>query len=360
MPDMAQNQSLGCTAQRGKHMLSMSREPGVLSNLFVYTIHIVRYEVSALALGGICSSATAHVLPVRAPLPPPPPPLGYSPPPPKGGSGKPSANLPVSHQSTCQGSTYINRGLVAFGTVASNTREEYGDTLGGFGSAIAADPLSFCAAANGSVSGTLFTASDCGWNTEGSIDYQTRIHRNTLTFTPTFARVGNGTENLQLDYLKSTLISKGDRLATGLDADYMITASSGFPDLPAGKRANGELSPAIDLEGMVWLRDGSFYISEEYGPHIYHIGKDGQILQAIRPPISFIPFTDGEQAFTSGNPPVGSETDDSDDPDRDVPTTMALRDSLCLRWVARAALRVLGTDTSCRTSASSLSRSKRR
>lgn len=270
--------------------------------------------VSALALGGICSSATAHVLPVRAPpVPPasPPPP----PPPPAGGPGKPSASLPVSHQSTCQGTTYINRGLVAFGTVASNARDEFGDTLGGFGSAIAADPSSFHATANGSISGTLFTAGDRGWNTEGSIDYQTRIHRNTLTFTPTFGRVSNGTENLQLDYLRTTLISKGNVPATGLDADYVIKASGGFPDLPAGKRANGQLSPAIDLEGMRWLRDGSFYISDEYGPYVYHISKDGQILQAIRPPISYIPFTDGVENFTSGNPPVGSNLEGADDPD---------------------------------------------
>lgn len=272
--------------------------------------------MSALAISGICSSAAAHVLPARAPPPPPPPGYNQPPPsPPADGPGKPGAALPVSHRSTCSGQAYINRGLVAFGTVASNARDQYGDTLGGFGSAISADPSSFRATSNGSISGTLFTAGDRGWNTEGSIDYQTRIHRNTLRFTPTFGQVGNGTQNLHLEYLKSTLISKGNVPATGLDADYVIAASGGFPDLPAGKRANDQLSPAIDLEGMVWLRDGSFYISEEYGPYIYHIGKDGQILQAIRPPISFIPFTDGEESFTSGNPPVGSDIEEADDPD---------------------------------------------
>ena len=36
---------------------------------------------------------------------------------------------------------------------------------------------------------------------------------------------------------------------------------------------------------------------------------------AIRPPQSLVPYTDGELAFTSGNPPVGSGLDEADDPD---------------------------------------------
>lgn len=36
---------------------------------------------------------------------------------------------------------------------------------------------------------------------------------------------------------------------------------------------------------------------------------------AIRPSQSLVPYTDGELAFTSGNPPVGSGLDEADDPD---------------------------------------------
>lgn len=223
--------------------------------------------------------------------------------------------LPVSSESTCSGITYVNRGLVAYGTVASDARDKFGDTLGGFGSAAAPDVSSFHLQSNGSISGTLYAVPDRGWNTEGSINYQARVQQFQLTFKPTFGSIANGSENLDLQYENSTLFFKGDIPTTGLDADVSIPPSNGFPILPAAVMPNNVTSPALDQEGLVRLRDGSYWISDEYGPYIYHFSKAGQMLEAIEPPASFLPYTNGMLNFTSGNPPVGSNDVAAGDPD---------------------------------------------
>lgn len=232
-----------------------------------------------------------------------------------GASGSvPCKPLPVSSEATCDGTKYINRGLVAYGTVASDARDKVGDTLGGFGSGIAPDVSSFGVKKDGSVSGTLYAVPDRGWNTQGSIDFQARIQKFQLEFKPTFKTVANGTSNLDLKLKDTTLLYKGKTATTGLEASSIITAKGKYPDLPAAERSNGELAPTLDQEGLVRLRDGSFWISDEYGPYIYHFSEKGQMNVAIAPPASFIPYTDGIKSFESGNPPVGSDEDAADDP----------------------------------------------
>jgi hypothetical protein len=50
-----------------------------------------------------------------------------------------------------------------------------------------------------------------------------------------------------------------------LDADFIIPASGTFPDLPAGKAQDGTLKLAMDCEGLILNKDGSYWISDEYG-----------------------------------------------------------------------------------------------
>lgn len=217
--------------------------------------------------------------------PPPPPPPGNGP-----GDG---SNLPVLFQTTCQGTKYINRGLVAYGTVASDARDKVGDTLGGFGSAISPDIRSFKTQKDGTISGDLYATPDRGPNTDGTVDYQGRVQKFQLTFKPTFDSLANGTENLNLTLQDTTLLTRNGQPTTGLDAGAVIPASGRFPDLPAAVRPNGNTALTLDLEGLVRLRDGSYYVSDEYGPYVYYFNKAGALQSAIRPPISFIPYTDG-------------------------------------------------------------------
>ncbi|WP_247233185.1 esterase-like activity of phytase family protein [Telluribacter sp. SYSU D00476] len=69
---------------------------------------------------------------------------------------------------------------------------------------------------------------------------------------------------------------------------------SGRPN-PAGKGATGEiaydlkdqvLAPdeyGLDSEGLVAMKDGTFWVSDEYGPHIVHLKADGTQIERLSP-----------------------------------------------------------------------------
>lgn len=79
---------------------------------------------------------------------------------------------------------------------------------------------------------------------------------------------------------------------TGLDADGSGHISyPGFPDLPGATYlgdgwGNGETlqtGVSIDAEGLALGKDGSFWISDEYGPYVYRFNSAGKMVTAIRP-----------------------------------------------------------------------------
>jgi hypothetical protein len=79
-------------------------------------------------------------------------------------SGIASPCNPTSIATTkCAGKTYVYEQLAGFGRVPSNARDKFGDTLGGFGSAIAIDPKSWTVHSDGSFTGTLWGVPDRGW-----------------------------------------------------------------------------------------------------------------------------------------------------------------------------------------------------
>ncbi|MCB1187016.1 esterase-like activity of phytase family protein [bacterium] len=72
------------------------------------------------------------------------------------------------------------------------------------------------------------------------------------------------------------------------------TLITGLPN-PAGMGSTGEVAEdlsgqalgtdpyGIDSEGLVALADGTFWVSDEYGPHIVHFAADGRELERINP-----------------------------------------------------------------------------
>lgn len=76
------------------------------------------------------------------------------------------------------------------------------------------------------------------------------------------------------------------------DADG--TPLSGLPNAP-GEGGTGELavdtagnplhmgSSGIDPEGLVALGDGTFWLSDEYGPTLMHFGADGRLIRRLSP-----------------------------------------------------------------------------
>lgn len=106
------------------------------------------------------------------------------------------------------------------------------------------------------------------------------MHKFAVQFTPApNATVSNpSSPNLILTYEDSIRFYGPDGTpCTGLDADVTGHLSyAGFPDLPVatytgdgfgGEGEGGQRIP-LDCEGLVVSDDGTFWISDEYGPYI--------------------------------------------------------------------------------------------
>ena len=69
----------------------------------------------------------------------------------------------VTNQTTCNNEQYTYQQLAGYGFVPSNAVDKYGDTLGGYGSAVAIDRSSWKKSVNGSYTGVLWAVPDRGW-----------------------------------------------------------------------------------------------------------------------------------------------------------------------------------------------------
>jgi hypothetical protein len=84
----------------------------------------------------------------------------------------------------------------------------------------------------------------------------------------------------------------GKTPCTGLDADPTGHISyPGFPPLPGatflgdgwGNGNTIQRAITIDGEGLALGNDGTFWISDEYGPYVYQFKPNGKMITAIRP-----------------------------------------------------------------------------
>ena len=69
----------------------------------------------------------------------------------------------VVNQTTCDKKTFTYQSLAGYGLVPSDARDKFGDTLGGYGSAIAIDRSSWTKTSTGSYTGVLWGLPDRGW-----------------------------------------------------------------------------------------------------------------------------------------------------------------------------------------------------
>jgi hypothetical protein len=141
---------------------------------------------------------------------------------------------------------------------------------GGFGSAVAADPND---------PAVFYMLTDRGPNVAGTIANSIILGK--PDFTPAIGKFRLKDGKL---YLEETIELKN---ATG-------GKLNGLPN-PVGQGSTGEvpydlngtmLQPSadgIDSEGMVLAADGSFWISDEYGPHIAHFDATGKTIERINP-----------------------------------------------------------------------------
>ncbi|KAH0555941.1 hypothetical protein GP486_006112 [Trichoglossum hirsutum] len=176
------------------------------------------------------------------------------------------------NQTTCNGKTYLYEELAGYGSVPSDFRDKFGDTLS-MGSSLALDRSAWKKNSDGTYEGIVWGLPDRGWNTQGTQNSQSRVHKFHIKFTPKpDATVANPSPpNLIFDYLDTILFFGPDGLpTTGLDPTTSHTYP-GFPVMPyatwpgdgdGGPGPGGEGIP-IDSEGLVLGDDGSFWVSDE-------------------------------------------------------------------------------------------------
>lgn len=204
------------------------------------------------------------------------------------------------------------QGLVGVGRMASNLRDEHGETFGSI-SGLVADTSTWTRSGN-SYSGIFYASPDRGYNVAGAIDYTARINTIAMSFTPASTSLSGLNQNqIGLTLTKSTLLYEnvlngGTRPLSGIDPVPGGVTTGGarpatgiLPALPQGH--NGKLS--LDAEGIVKLSDGSTLISDEYGPSIYRFSKDGQFMGALPVAESVRPIRNGVNDFSSNNPTAG-------------------------------------------------------
>ncbi|KAF5359710.1 hypothetical protein D9756_002858 [Leucocoprinus leucothites] len=234
-----------------------------------------------------------------------------------GGKGHGTPELTEVTRVTLDGVTYINKGIVAFGQIPSDFRESTGDTLGGIGSAIALKPRSWKVEKNGRFIGTLYVHPDRGFNVDSTINYQARHHEIDFVLTPYY-----GSENLNFTIAQKTLALRYKSTVLEFDVNRKPTSGldprevrfpSRFSDrsfpgpLPIVSKVDDRL--VLDVEGLIANEDGSFWISDEYGPGIYRFSKKGTLLQSIPLPDALLPRdAAGNLNFTSVVDPAAGRT----------------------------------------------------
>ncbi|OOQ58676.1 esterase-like activity of phytase family protein [Mucilaginibacter pedocola] len=141
---------------------------------------------------------------------------------------------------------------------------------GGFGSAVAADPTD---------PAVFYLLTDRGPNVAGTVANSIIIGK--PDFTPAIGKFRLKDGKLVLE---STINLKN---AAGANLN-------GLPN-PAGAGATGEIpydlsgatiapsADGLDSEGLVRAADGSFWVSDEYGPHIVHFDATGKTIERINP-----------------------------------------------------------------------------
>lgn len=215
-------------------------------------------------------------------------------------SGTAAAADPV-FSTTCNGQSYTYNELAGYGFVPSNARDKFGDSIS-FGSSIS---FSSWAKQGSKYNGKLWALPDRGWNTQGTVNYQPRVHQFTVTLTlaPGATVASPAAPNVVFEYEDTILLTGPDGKAiTALDADQTGGLQfTGFPLLPAatwtgdgfGGAGPGGKAITIDAEALVLAGDGGFWISDEYGPYIYKFNKYGKLTAAVAPPDALLPLRNG-------------------------------------------------------------------
>ncbi|MES2626861.1 MAG: esterase-like activity of phytase family protein, partial [Pseudomonadota bacterium] len=211
---------------------------------------------------------------------------------------------------TFDGKTFVNQGLQGVARLpAQTTRDFNGDTFGAF-SGMDIVPGSWRKTASG-YTGVLYSLPDRGPNGIGSVtfsDYAGRVSRFDMNFNP-YVSSANLPVSADSQHQLSLTQNGGfffkdfnGRVTTGLDPGTGATAfvtqnGMNLPGSTVGPAA-GKIS--LDAEGLRFMNNGSFYVSDEYGANVYYFDRTGAMLGVIQPPAALTArAADGSLSYTS-------------------------------------------------------------
>jgi hypothetical protein len=180
----------------------------------------------------------------------------------------------------------VNLGLVGVGRLPADSFDQLGagvDTLGGVFSGLWVDSSSIVK--NGDVyHATIYGLPDRGFG-DGLQDYHPRIERLSFSITPYYGSGPTTQDQIAFMNTGTLLLTVNGNFFTGANPDDTNVTS--HPQSLLNGIGGGKWS--LDSEGIVRARDGTYFISDEYGPFIYQFDPQGALLGVLTPPDAYIP-----------------------------------------------------------------------
>ncbi|MGE3844581.1 MAG: esterase-like activity of phytase family protein [Vicinamibacterales bacterium] len=225
----------------------------------------------------------------------------------------------ASATATLGATAIVNHGLVGVGRIPAGTLDSFVPSET-FGSISGLQVTNWARQHDGTYTGTFHILPDRGYNS-GSFysDYAARIYQIGFAFKPytAAAPLGGATVGAKLATQNQITWTTGisgvkftyfdptrnaQTLTTGLEPANGVATLFGAP-MPYVRNYTGAATPdatsntlftdinklALDSEALAFRADGSGYVGDEYGGHIYYFDASKQIVGVIVPPAAWIP-----------------------------------------------------------------------
>jgi hypothetical protein len=197
-----------------------------------------------------------------------------------------AAALAAALAGTASAQPLVNLGLVGVGRIPGDSFDKLGpglDTLGGIFSGLWLDPATLVHS-NGTIHATVYALPDRGFG-DGLQDYHPRIQKLAIAITPNYGPGPNAQDQIVMVNTDTHVLTVNGRTFTGFQPDdtNVLTHPQSLADgLGAGKWS-------LDSEGIAFAGDGSWYISDEYGPFTYRFDNTGSLLSVLPVPTAYLP-----------------------------------------------------------------------
>ena len=180
----------------------------------------------------------------------------------------------------------VNLGLVGVGRLSGDSFDQLGaglDTLGGIFSGMWLDPATIVNS-NGTIHVTIYGLPDRGFG-DGLQDYHPRVQQLAVAVTPYGGPGPVAQDQIVIVNTSTHVLTVNGSTFTGANPDD--TNVTTHPQSLASGIGGGKWS--LDPEGIVHAPNGSWYISDEYGPFTYRFSALGALQEILALPEAFLP-----------------------------------------------------------------------